>query len=154
MQGEGVVLAGLDVLQFRFFLTGGNHQQVGATDGTVVKTILDDVVLPLYDVLERCGSFEAGTGGGGIPIDGIALVVNLVEGQLGGQLGQFLISFRHLFLGYQRAAGIERLRQGGKGLISVGAVFAFRTAAGSTLSAPMRPMDSATALLWAVCPIS
>lgn len=83
-----MVLACLDVLQFGFLTSGGNHQQVCAADGTVIKAVLDDVVLLLYNILKGSRGFQTGTGGRGIPIDGVTLIVYLVEGQLCGKLSQ------------------------------------------------------------------
>ena len=83
-----MVLACLDVLQFGLLTPGGNHQQVCAADGTVIKAVLDDVVLLLYNILKGSRRFQTGTGGRGIPIDGVTLIVYLVEGQLCGKLSQ------------------------------------------------------------------
>ena len=100
LQGKGMVLACLDVLQFGFLTSGGNHQQVCAADGTVIKAVLDDVVLLLYNILKGSRGFQTGTGGRGIPIDGVTLIVYLVEGQLCGKLVQCLFGLRHFLLGY------------------------------------------------------
>ena len=95
-----MVLACLDVLQFGLLTPGGNHQQVCAADGTVIKAVLDDVVLLLYNILKGSRGFQTGTGGRGIPIDGVTLIVYLVEGQLCGKLSQCLVGLRHFLLGY------------------------------------------------------
>lgn len=54
-RAKGIVLAGLDILQFSFFLAGGNHQQVCTTDSAIVETVLNNIVLLLYDIL-KCSS--------------------------------------------------------------------------------------------------
>ena len=100
LQGKGMVLACLDVLQFGLLTLGGNHQQVCAADGTVIKAVLDDVVLLLYNILKGSRGFQTGTGGRGIPIDGVTLIVYLVKGQLCSKLVQCLFGLRHFLLGY------------------------------------------------------
>ena len=119
LQSQRIVLACIDVLKFGLFAACRNHQQVCAADSTVFEAILDDFILFFNDLLILGRSIEHGTGRRSIPIEGIALVVDLVTCQFFAQLVEFFVGFGYAVLGLQGTSGIEWLRHDEYALVRV-----------------------------------